>query len=116
MEVIESLQAEGHPIAPGAAGENVTIAGLDWSLVVPGATLQIGDEVRVEITRYTTPCRKNAGWFLGGNFMRMSQDWHPGFSRAYARVLDTGRIRAGDSVRLAAPADAAPSPDDRGTA
>jgi MOSC domain-containing protein YiiM len=26
-EVIDALVAEGHPIAPGAAGENVTIAG-----------------------------------------------------------------------------------------
>jgi MOSC domain-containing protein YiiM len=36
FEVIERLRAEGHPIGPGATGENVTVGALDWSLVVPG--------------------------------------------------------------------------------
>src|SRR5215470_13739563 len=30
LEVIENLRAEGHSIVPGAAGENVTVGGLDW--------------------------------------------------------------------------------------
>jgi MOSC domain-containing protein YiiM len=28
LEVITALQQEGHPIAPGCAGENITLAGL----------------------------------------------------------------------------------------
>ena len=28
LELIEALQAEGHPIAPGAMGENLTMAGV----------------------------------------------------------------------------------------
>ena len=43
LEVIQSLQAEGHPIAPGTTGENLTISGLDWNFVVPGVRLQIGE-------------------------------------------------------------------------
>ena len=31
LEVIEALQAEGHSIKPGSSGENLTIAGLEWS-------------------------------------------------------------------------------------
>ena len=31
LERILELQAEGHPIFPGAVGENVTIIGLNWS-------------------------------------------------------------------------------------
>src|SRR3569832_2171795 len=30
LELIEHLQAEGHPIDAGAAGENLTLSGLDW--------------------------------------------------------------------------------------
>src|SRR2546422_5744398 len=30
MEAIEALRAEGHPIVPGAIGENLTVHGLDW--------------------------------------------------------------------------------------
>ena len=33
LEVIEALQAEGHPIVPGSTGENVTLAGLNWFTV-----------------------------------------------------------------------------------
>src|SRR6266403_6290617 len=54
LERIIELQAEGHPIFPGAVGENITISGLDWNEVVPGLQLSLGDEVRIEITRYTS--------------------------------------------------------------
>lgn len=37
LELIEALRAEGHPISPGSTGDNITIEGIDWSLVVPGA-------------------------------------------------------------------------------
>lgn len=100
LEVIERLRAEGHHIAPGAAGENVTIAGLEWERVVPGARLRLGATALVEITGYTTPCWKNAGWFYDGEFNRMSQATHPGDSRVYAKVLEVGELQHGDPVEL----------------
>lgn len=99
-EVIEALVAEGHPIAPGYAGENITVEGLDWNLVVPGTTLLIGASVVAPITFPTAPCWKNADWFLDRNFRRMSHDLHPGWSRMYASVSTGGTIRVGDPVRL----------------
>src|SRR5919107_4461162 len=42
LELIEALRAEGHPVVPGSAGENVTISGVDWGRVVPGARLRLG--------------------------------------------------------------------------
>jgi MOSC domain-containing protein YiiM len=100
LERIESLAAEGHPIAAGCAGENVTVRGLDWTLVVPGARLLLGRDVLVEITRYTPPCKTNQRWFTDGNFSRMNQKVHPGWSRTYARVLIAGTIQPGDRVEL----------------
>ena len=100
FEVIERLRAEGHPIAPGATGENVTVAALDWSLVVPGVELRLGGDVQLEITAYTPPCWKNARWFRDGDFDRMRQARHPGESRVYARVRSGGEIRVGDPVAL----------------
>lgn len=100
LEVIEALAAEGHPIAPGYAGENITVAGLDWNLVVPGTTLLIGDSVVAPVTFDATPCSKNAAWFLDRNFRRMSHDLHPGWSRMYTSVTVGGTIRVGDPVRL----------------
>lgn len=100
LEHIMKFQAEGHPLFPGAAGENVTISGIDWQQVVPGAHLKLGEQVVIEITRYTTPCNSMEPWFLDGNYRRLSQKSNPGFSRVYARVLRTGRIAVGQDVQI----------------
>lgn len=102
LEVISTLQAEGHPIAPGSAGENVTISGLDWAALGAGDVLELGGDVVAELTFPAVPCRKNAGWFVDGDFLRMSESRHPGFSRWYARVLRGGDLRPGDPVVLRA--------------
>lgn len=100
MEAIRDLQAEGHPLVPGTLGENVTVEGLDWTAVQPGARLQLGDEVLLEITRYTTPCFNIRPAFRGGDYSLVSQKRHPGRSRVYARVVTTGTLRRGDPARL----------------
>jgi len=96
-DVIEALQAEGHPIAPGSAGENVTVRGLDWSSLVPGVVVDIGG-ARVEISSYAIPCTQNRRWFADGDFNRILHDRHPGSSRLYAYVLRPGPVRQGDPV------------------
>ena len=58
-EVIDSLRAHGDVIQAGAAGENVTVRGLDWRKIVPGARLQLGDQVIVEVTAYAAPARRS---------------------------------------------------------
>ena len=96
LEVIQSLRAEGHTIAPGSSGENLTLAGVDWSQIQPGIVLQIGDSLRLEVTTYTAPCQFNAQWFTTGDYSRISQKIHPGWSRVYARVLREGMVKRGD--------------------
>lgn len=100
LELIERLRAEGHTISPGSAGENVTLAGLDWSRLSTGARLSIGAEVVVEITTHANPCRTIRGSFAGGEFKRISQKLNPGESRLYARIIRAGRIATGQEVRL----------------
>jgi MOSC domain-containing protein YiiM len=97
VEVIDALRAEGHPIEPGLAGENVSITGVSWSTVRPGTQLLIGD-VLAEISAWSSPCKKNAAWFADRDFNRMDHDRHPGWSRAYAWVREPGTIRQGDPV------------------
>ncbi len=98
LEVIEALRKEGHSIAPGAAGENFTIAGLDWTHIGPGTRLSVGNEVKLEVVSYTAPCSHNTCWFTDGDFSRISQKKHPGRSRVYARVLSEGMVKQGDPV------------------
>ena len=100
IEAIEWLRTEGHSIAPGSIGENVTVKGLDWSAVVPGRRVLLGERVLLQVTRYTTPCQTIRGVFKGGEIARVSQKTHPGWSRVYARVLVEGLVRRDDPVRL----------------
>ena len=100
LEMIDALALEGHTIEPGTIGENVTVEGIDWSLVTPGVQFRLGDEVVLEVTRYTSPCYKIAPVFLGGEYSRVSQKRNPGWSRVYTRVLVEGALRTGDPVRL----------------
>ena len=105
LEVIHALQGEGHTIYPGAAGENFTLAGLEWGHLQPGDQLNVGDMVRLEITSFCEPCRRNARWFQKGEYSRMDQDQHPGWSRLYARVLFEGLVQQGDRVWVETPSE-----------
>lgn len=96
-EVITELRAEGHPIAPGNAGENLTLSGLDWQRLRPGMRLRAGGML-AELSLPATPCAKNARWFTDGDFMRMSYERHPAWSRWYASVLEPGEVAVGDVV------------------
>jgi MOSC domain-containing protein YiiM len=94
LELIQRLQAEGHPIVPGSIGDNLTLAAIDWSAMVPGALLEAGP-VLLELTSYTAPCRNIRDSFRGGDFSRVSHKVHPGWSRLYARVLEEGLVTPG---------------------
>ncbi len=99
LDVIRALQSEGHPVTIGSTGENLTVSGLDWTVVAPGAELRIGD-VRLVITKYASPCENIAPSFVDSDFTRISQKRHPGWSRVCARVLAGGIVRMGDEVTL----------------
>jgi MOSC domain-containing protein YiiM len=99
LDLIEALRNEGHPIGVGTVGENLTVAGLDWSLMVPGTRLRIG-EADVEITAYAAPCRTIAGSFVGRRMGRISEAKHPGWSRVYGRVNTAGAIWRDSVVQL----------------
>ena len=99
QEKIAQLQAEGHPIAGGTTGENVLISGIDWSLVKPGARLQLG-EIAVEVTCAITPCSNIAASFIDDNFNRIHHKKFPDDSRIGVRVLNEGDLHVGDEVSI----------------
>jgi MOSC domain-containing protein YiiM len=98
LQLIQQLQAEGHPITPGSTGENLTLHFPDYHLLVPGMILQIGATVRIQITDYAPPCKTIKRSFLNNAFTRIGQKQHPGSSRLYARVLQEGTVQQGDEV------------------
>lgn len=100
-DLVEQLRAEGHPIESGSTGENFTVAGLEWSSIVPSVRIRVGQDVVLEVTSYTTPCQNIADSFQERKIARISQKVNPGESRVYARVLETGVVQTGDTVSVA---------------
>jgi MOSC domain-containing protein YiiM len=98
-EVIRALQRNGHPIAPGTIGENLTVSGIEWAAVAPGRELRVGG-VRLLVTGYAAPCENIRHSFGDKQITRVSQKRHPGCSRVYTRVLEEGLVRVGDPVEL----------------
>jgi MOSC domain-containing protein YiiM len=99
LDLIEALQAEGHSIHPGSIGENLTVEGLDWSRMMPGARVKVG-AVELELTDYAAPCSNIARSFERRQYVRVNQKVNAGWSRLYARVLTEGTVRVGDEVSL----------------
>ncbi len=98
-EVIEELATAGHPIGPGSAGENVTIAGVDWSSLRAGTVVDLG-AVRCQLSAPAVPCSKNAQWFSDGDVSRIHHEVDPGMTRWYASVLSIGDVAVGDAVTV----------------
>jgi MOSC domain-containing protein YiiM len=101
-DLIDALRAEGHPIATGAAGENLTVRGIRWEAMTIGARIRAG-EVEAEITAFANPCHNLRPCFVDGVFSRISEKVHPGWSRVYARVVRGGVVARGDAVAVFEP-------------
>jgi MOSC domain-containing protein YiiM len=99
QERLDALVAEGHPVERGTLGENVTIAGLPWERVRPGARLRLGG-VEVEVTGFAAPCGKIAFGFADGSSGRVGEKVNPGWSRVYVRILVEGEVAVGDPASL----------------
>jgi MOSC domain-containing protein YiiM len=98
-EVIDELAGLGHGLAPGLAGENLTLSGLDWPSLRPGSRLRVGT-VLAEISYPATPCAKQTRWFLNGDFGLIDYDRNPQWVRWYAWVREPGEVACGDPARL----------------
>ncbi len=98
---IEALRVEGHPIAPGSTGENVTIVGVDWSRLRGGLAVTIG-EVVLRTSGPAVPCHQIAHSFTDRHVNRIAHHEYPGWARWYASVVSGGTIAPGDTVTITA--------------
>lgn len=95
-EIIDQLVADGHPIFPGAAGENLTLSGFDWPSLTMGTQVRAG-EVLMQITAHAVPCGHQKQWFTDGDFSRLHHE-NGDISRLYATVIEPGVINTGDAA------------------
>ncbi len=59
VELMRRLNAEGHNIAPGSLGENVTLEGVDTTALEPGDVLRLGPEVVLQISATLRPAKRS---------------------------------------------------------
>ena len=92
------MQALQRDLPPGSFGENLRIDGVDITGALVGERWQIGDDVEVQVTAPRIPCTVFSNFLDVPDLVaRFLSAGRPG---AYLRVLSTGRIEAGDRVRI----------------
>jgi hypothetical protein len=99
---LDALRAEGHPIEPGGAGENLLIAGVDWERMRGGLTIELGGRVRLRTSGPAAPCHKIGDCFTDRHWDRIDHGERPGWARWYASVLVGGPVEPGDEVVVTA--------------
>lgn len=103
IEAMERIRADGHQAFPGAYGDNLTLAGIDWAALRSGDQLEIGEPGAgplLQLTDDATPCSKQARWFVDGRIGRISVTAYPQDIRWYASVVREGPVASGDPVAL----------------
>ena len=87
----------GIAIGNGRFGENLTTAGLDITNALIGERWRIGSAT-LQVTVPRIPCRTFAGfWERPGLIKTFTAARRPG---AYLRIVDEGRVGAGDSIEV----------------
>ncbi len=101
VEAIRRVAADGNTAFPGAFGENLTVADIDWDALREGDRLAIGEDgLLLELVKYTSPCETIAHYFPGGRIARISPKVHPEDARWCARVLSEGWVAPGNLVEV----------------
>lgn len=106
-ELFGELAVEGHEVAPGELGENVTTTGLDLLALPLGTRLRLGASAEVEVTGLRTPCVQ-IDRFQPGLMRRMVRR-ERGATRLRAGIMavvvEGGVVRAGDPIAVEFPAE-----------
>ena len=104
-EVIDQLCLAGFPVYPGALGENVTTAGVDYRTWRTGQRWRIG-EVTLEFTKVRAPCKQLDVYSpalqaaLYDARVKAGDPASPLWARSgfYAAVVLPGMVRQGDII------------------
>jgi MOSC domain-containing protein YiiM len=98
-EELDGWETElGVPLGNGSFGENLTTEGVDVDGALIGERWRVGENVLLEVSCPRIPCGTFQGWLdQAGWIKRFTEAARPG---AYLRVIEPGRISAGDPVTI----------------
>ena len=93
QESINKMTGQGYNVGPGSFAENVTTRGLDLLAIPIGSKVRVG-EVLLEITQKGKECHDGCAVYkeIGACIARAEA--------IFGRVLEGGRVRAGDLVEV----------------
>ena len=87
VEEIDRMKAKGLTLKPGAFGENIITRGIDWTKVLVGGKIHIG-EAELEVTQIGKECHTPCAIYYAAGECIMPE------KGVFARVLKGGVIRA----------------------
>jgi len=100
--LVESETLHEFGLEPGEIKENITTQGIDLKVLKPGAQLQVGETVLLEVTGPCAPCRRM------DEIRQGLQAELQGRRGVNARVAVGGKIRPGDEIALVKPGRSLP--------
>ena len=105
-ELFDELAVEGHEVAPGELGENVTTEGVDLLGLPLGTRIRLGDSAEVELTGLRNPCVLIERFQTGLMKRLIRRDGAGATHRragVMAIVVEDGVVRPGDTITVELP-------------
>ena len=109
-ELHDRLRGEGHDVAAGAMGENVTTRGIDLLGLPTGTRLTLGADAVVEVTGLRNPCGQLNGVSPGLQRAVLDKDAKGNVIRLagiMGVVVADGVVRPGDEITITLPGGSA---------
>ena len=93
-ESIDSVKEQGLDVAFGDFAENIATEGIDWKTLPVGTRVRLGEAVLVEITQIGKECHNKCAIYYKAGDCIMPREG------VFARVLEEGKIRRGDKIKI----------------
>ncbi|MBW2439314.1 MAG: MOSC domain-containing protein [Deltaproteobacteria bacterium] len=93
-ESIDSVKEQGLDVTFGDFAENIATEGIDWKTLPVGTLVRLGEAVLVEITQIGKECHNKCAIYYKAGDCIMPREG------VFARVLEEGKIRRGDKIKI----------------
>ena len=93
-EEIDKAREKGLEVTFGDFAENIATTGVDWKNIPVGSRVRLGQHALVEITQIGKECHKRCAIYYKAGDCIMPREG------VFARVLEEGKIRCGDSISI----------------
>jgi MOSC domain-containing protein YiiM len=93
-EEIDKAREKGLEVTFGDFAENIATIGVDWKRIPVGSRIRLGQNALVEITQIGKECHNRCAIYYKAGDCIMPREG------VFGRVLEEGKIRCGDPIRI----------------